>query len=95
MKYKAKILSVEDQYIEANNLEVMLRRADYRVCTVARSVSAAVKIIEKEYPDLVLLDIQLKGRLNGIDLAKLLSRKNIALYTFPETRSSNFLMQRK
>ena len=78
MKYKAKILIVEDQYIEANNLEVMLRRADYRVCTVARSVSAAVKIIEKEYPDLVLLDIQLKGRLNGIDLAKLLSRKNIA-----------------
>jgi two-component system, NtrC family, response regulator HydG len=78
MKYKAKILIVEDQYIEANNLEVMLKRAEYRVYTIARSVSGAVKIIEKELPDLVLLDIQLKGKLNGIDLAKLLSRKNIA-----------------
>jgi two-component system response regulator HydG len=78
MKYKAKILIVEDQYIEANNLEVLLKKAGYRVCTVARSVSDAVKVIEKEYPDLVLLDIQLKGRQNGIDLGGLLSRKNIA-----------------
>jgi len=78
MKYKAKILIVEDQYLEANNLEVMLKRADYGICTTARSVSAAVKVIEKESPDLVLLDIHLKGRLSGIDLAKLLSRKNIA-----------------
>lgn len=91
MKYKAKILIVEDQYIEANNLEVMLKRADYRVCTVARSVSAAVKIIEKEYPDLVLLDIQLKGKLNGIDLAKLLSRKNIAFIYLSGNSKQQFL----
>ncbi|MFB0497199.1 two-component system response regulator HydG [Mucilaginibacter sp. OAE612] len=91
MKYKAKILIVEDQYMEANNLEVMLRRADYRVCTVARSVSAAVKIIEQEGPDLVLLDIQLKGRLNGIDLAKLLSRKNIAFIYLSGNSKQQFL----
>jgi DNA-binding NtrC family response regulator len=77
MKYKAKILVVEDQYIEANNLEVMLRSAGYRVCTIARSVADAVRVIEKELPDLVLIDIQLKGRQTGIDLGGLLSRKNI------------------
>ena len=78
MKYKAKILIVEDQYIEANNLEIMLRKAGYRVCTIARSVADAVKVIEKEYPDLILVDIQLKGRQTGIELGHLLSRKNIA-----------------
>ncbi|HEX8020971.1 sigma-54 dependent transcriptional regulator, partial [Mucilaginibacter sp.] len=78
MKYKAKILIVEDQYIEANNLEVLLRRAGYRVCSIARSVAEAVEIIKKELPDLVLIDIQLKGRQTGIDLGGLLSRKNIA-----------------
>ena len=91
MKYKAKILIVEDQYFEANNLEVLLRRADYRVCTIARSVSAAVKIIEKESPDLVLLDIQLKGKLSGIDLAKLLSRKNIAFIYLSGNSKQQFL----
>lgn len=91
MKYKAKILIVEDQYIEANNLEVMLRRADYRVCTIARSVSAAVKVIEQESPDMVLLDIQLKGKLSGIDLAKLLSRKNIAFIFLSGNSKQEFL----
>lgn len=78
MKYKAKILVVEDQYLEANNLEVMLRKAGYRVCTIARSVAEAVRGIEKELPDLVLVDIQLKGKQSGIELGGLLSRKNIA-----------------
>jgi two-component system response regulator HydG len=90
MNYRAKILIVEDQYFEANNLEVLLKRADYRVCSIARSVSSAVKIIEKESPDLVLLDIQLKGKLNGIDLAKLLSRKNIA-FIYLSGNSQQFL----
>lgn len=91
MNYRAKILIVEDQYIEANNLEVMLKRSGYRVCTIARSVSSAIKVIEKENPDLILLDIQLKGKLNGIDLAKLLSRKNIAFIYLSGNSKQQFL----
>src|ERR1700740_1131381 len=75
---KAKILIVEDQYIEASNLELILLRAGYRVCEIARSVAAALKIIAGEKPDMVLVDIQLQGRLTGIDLAQMLSQKNIA-----------------
>jgi two-component system, NtrC family, response regulator HydG len=48
------------------------------VCSIARSVPAALKIIEDERPDLVLLDIYLQGDLTGIDLARSLSDKNIA-----------------
>jgi two-component system response regulator HydG len=75
---KAKILIVEDQFIEANNLKLILKKAGYLVCSIARSVSEALKIIEKENPDLVLLDIQLQGNLTGIDLASILKDKNIA-----------------
>src|ERR1700758_1202337 len=78
MPSKAKILIVEDQYIEASNLEITLLRAGYIVCEIARSVAAALKIIGSEKPDMVLLDIQLQGRLTGIDLAQMLSQKNIA-----------------
>jgi len=73
-----RILIVEDQFIEANNLKIILNKAGYLVCTIARSVDEGLKIVEKEKPDLVLLDIHLKGDLTGIDLAKLLGEKDIA-----------------
>jgi DNA-binding NtrC family response regulator len=75
---KEKILIVEDQFIEANNLEMILVRAGYEVCGIARSVPVALTIIEQENPQLVLLDIFLQGPATGIDLAKVLRKKNIA-----------------
>ncbi len=74
---KKKILIVEDQFIEANNLQMILEKAGYKVCTIARSVSVALEIIEKEKPNLVLLDIFLQGNLTGIDLAKKLPAMDI------------------
>jgi two-component system response regulator HydG len=74
---KAKILIVEDQFIEANNLRLILKKTGYTVCTIARSVPEALMVIEKEKPLLVLLDIQLDGPLTGIDLAKILAEKEI------------------
>ncbi|MDB5146135.1 MAG: response regulator [Mucilaginibacter sp.] len=73
-----RILIVEDQFIEADNLRSILRKAGYIVCKIARSVTEALQIIETDKPDLVLLDIRLKGDLTGIDLGKQLRDRNIA-----------------
>lgn len=73
-----KILVVEDQFIEANNLKLILSREGYEVCPIARSVAAALSTLEKEKPDLVLVDIFLQGEQTGIDLAKILNEKNVA-----------------
>lgn len=75
---KQKVLIVEDQFIEANNLQMILERSGYDVCPIAQSVPEALKIIDQEEPELVLLDIQLKGKLTGIDLARTLRERNIA-----------------
>jgi two-component system, NtrC family, response regulator HydG len=75
---KEKLLIVEDQFVEASNLQRILEQAGYAVCGVARSVPVALEIIEKEGPDLVLLDIHLQGTLTGIDLGRILKEKNIA-----------------
>jgi DNA-binding NtrC family response regulator len=75
---KARILIVEDQFIEANNLKIILQRAGYAVCKIARSVPEALAVVSAEKPDLVLLDIHLEGELTGIDLAKLLKKEGIA-----------------
>ena len=74
---RKKILIVEDQFIEANNLQMILEKAGYKVCTIARSVPVALEIAESEKPDLVLLDIFLQGNLTGIDLARKLREKDI------------------
>lgn len=73
-----KILIVEDEFIVANDLRLMLKRAGYQVCGIADSVPEAHDIIDRENPELVLLDIQLKGKLNGIDLARELKEAQIA-----------------
>jgi len=74
---KEKILIVEDYFIEANNLKLILEKAGHVVCGIARSVPIALKIIERDHPDFVMLDIYLQGTLTGIDLAKILREINI------------------
>ena len=73
-----KVLIVEDQFVEANDLQLILTRAGYKVSGIARSVPIAQEMIRKERPDFVLLDIFLKGKLTGIDLAGELRGENIA-----------------
>lgn len=73
-----KVLIVEDQFVEANDLQLMLGRAGYEVCGIARSVPIAQEMIKKEKPGLVLLDIFLKGKQTGVDLARQLKEDNIA-----------------
>lgn len=75
---KEKILIVEDQFIEANNLQMILERSGYHVTGIARSVAVAMRLVEQEPPNLVLLDIRLQGELTGIDLAQILKKKKIA-----------------
>lgn len=75
---KKKVLIVEDQFVEADYLRMMLTKAGYLVCDIARSVAEALEIIKAESPALVLLDVFLKGKLTGIDLAKQLKEDNMA-----------------
>jgi len=72
-----KILIVEDEYIIANDLELILSEAGYPVIGVADSVAEALALMEEQKPDIVLLDIYLKGRETGIDLARQLEELSI------------------
>ena len=66
---KEKILIVEDEFIVANDLKIMLIKAGYQIVGIASSVAQARKLLADNSPDWVLLDIMLKGDLTGIDLA--------------------------
>lgn len=86
-----KILIVEDQFIEANGLRISFEKAGYTVCPIASSVDEAIKIKNKEKPNLILLDIRLQGKLNGIDLAKILRSENIP-FIFLSANSSREIL---
>ncbi len=75
---KKKILIVEDEFVVANDLELMLEAAGYESAGIAVSAETAMEKITKNTPDLVLLDIQLQGAMSGIDLAKQLRTRHIA-----------------
>jgi DNA-binding NtrC family response regulator len=71
------ILIVEDQFLEAENLSIILKNAGHTVHGIAKSVDQAMGLLKKGNPDIALVDIVLRGELNGIDLARLLDKKNI------------------
>jgi two-component system response regulator HydG len=74
---KHKILIVEDQFIEANNLRLILDRAGYTVLPIAASFVEAMEMLDRHKPDLVLLDIYLDGALTGVDFAKVLASRKV------------------
>lgn len=73
-----KVLIVEDEYVVANNLRLILTKAGYSIVGIAISVEDALDHMEKQKPDIVLLDIMLNGERSGIDLAKTLTAQHIA-----------------
>jgi PAS domain S-box-containing protein len=63
---KKKILIVEDDGIVAMDLQFTLQRSGYNVVGHAPSGKEAIKLLGEAQPDLVLMDIRLRGILDGI-----------------------------
>ncbi|MCK4448687.1 MAG: response regulator [Candidatus Marinimicrobia bacterium] len=67
---KVKILVVEDEYSQAELIQDMLINFEYDVPVVVPSGEEAIEKAEQTCPDLVLMDITLKGEMDGIEAAK-------------------------
>jgi PAS domain S-box-containing protein len=72
---KARILIVEDEAIVAENLEMVITDLGYKVVGRAVSADAAVEKAVELKPDLVLMDIVLRGKKNGIDASHEIKKK--------------------
>ena len=71
----ARILIVEDEVITAKDIEISLSELGFDVCAIALSGEDALVRVEQELPDLVLMDIQLKGRMDGTEAARMIRDK--------------------
>ncbi|MBC1222257.1 response regulator [Nostoc sp. UCD121] len=67
-----RILVVEDEYILAMNLQETLELLGYTVLDIADSAETAIEKTAELLPNLVLMDIQLQGEMDGIHAAELI-----------------------
>lgn len=74
MNHPIKILIVEDEMIIAANISLQLSTLGYEVTGIIPRGEEALVHIEKNKPDILLLDINLKGKINGIETAHLMQR---------------------
>jgi len=92
---KQKILIVEDEFIVANNLSLILAKAGYEICGIAGSVSEAKILVEKNKPTWVLLDIFLQDGSQGTDLAGYLTGRGIAFIYISANTNQGILEKAK
>ncbi len=67
---EGRILIVEDEHIVAMGIKRMLKGLGYTVTGIASSGDDAIGKAESTFPDLVLMDVMLKGDMDGVEAAK-------------------------
>lgn len=71
-----KILIVEDEAIIAAEIQELVINLGYDVCGNVNSGEAAIEKAMKEHPDVMLMDVKLKGKMDGIEVAYII-RSNL------------------
>jgi two-component SAPR family response regulator len=69
------ILIVEDEAIIALEIESRLLSMGYQVCGIVSTGEKAVLLAEQKSPDLILMDLKLRGDLGGMEAAKIIDEK--------------------
>lgn len=70
--FKENILIVEDNRIVAEDIKLSLNRMGYDVCAIISSGEEVAASAAKMRPSLVMMDIMLEGKMNGIEAAGIL-----------------------
>lgn len=88
-------LIVEDEYLYAQQLEMMVEKLGYEVAGISESAESALGIYDKASPDIAIIDIHLKGEMNGLELGKWLNRfdENIIIIFITSLQDEKYFEQ--
>lgn len=93
---KINIFVVEDESIVSKDIQQSLKKLGYNVVGAATSGEQALELIEQTNPNLVLMDIMLKGEMNGIQTAEIVkSKHNIPIIFLTAYADENTLSKAK
>lgn len=91
---KARIAIVEDEALIADHIAMCLEEAGYTVVGIEEDGKDALAMIERELPDLCLLDINLAGGLDGVDVAQEINRRHQIPFIFLTSNSDRRTLER-
>jgi two-component system, response regulator PdtaR len=91
---EARIFFIEDDEIVAKVIEWRLNKLGYSVCGSAKNGIDAIALIKEKEPDLVLLDIELKGSMDGIEVGEFLSAKTTIPFIYVTAHTGDSILKR-
>ena len=88
------ILIVEDEVLVARDVSARLERMGYTVVGTAAKGEDAIKLALSEKPNLILMDINLRGEMDGIEAAKKINEASSIPVIFCTAYSNDEVLQR-
>ncbi len=94
MKDQVKILIVEDEMVIGANLSMQISDLGYDVCGLLPRGEDAISHVDNDPPDIIILDIQLKGKLDGIETAEVIRERHDTPIIFLTSNSDDYHFNR-
>ncbi len=94
------ILIVEDDFSFALELEMLVKEIGYQVLATVDNSAEALETIHADVPDLILMDIDIKGRFSGVEVAEKIKPLQIPVLfitslkqqaTYERAKNTNFI----
>lgn len=88
------VLIVEDESVVALDLKLQLRKLGYEVSGVAGSGEEAIDLVGQGEPDIILMDVRLRGQIDGIQAAERIRRSHDVPIIFLTSHSDDETVRR-
>ena len=73
---KLKVLIAEDEFLLAMDIKRKLEELGFDVTSLTTTALETITKAESDKPNIILMDVQLTGSLNGIEAAKIITYRN-------------------
>ena len=93
---RVNVLLVEDESIVAKDIQLSLKRLGYNVLGIENTGEKAISSARKLDPDIIIMDIMLKGKINGIEASERIRKEqNIPIIYLTAYADENTLSKAK
>lgn len=94
MDNSVKVLIVEDEYLIAEDIAMRLEEMGFGVTDTVDNVDEAIRLLEKNSIDILLIDISLRGTKSGIDLAEVINERFHLPFVFLTSLANQSILEK-
>jgi len=89
-----KVLIVEDEVLVLEDLSDHMKECGFKVTGTAVSSDECFEAIQKEEPDIIIMDINIQGKLDGLEVAKIITQTKKIPFIFLTANSDPATVER-